>query len=104
MLDLRHDIVAHRKVPVRLVQAYARRAPQAEVMDGLCRDANIVVLRGTPATTPHSCTRRLLTQADFTRGGALEACRRPAGNWRLVWTQNVRGRRPWSIRPSDISE
>ncbi len=83
--------------PVRLASAYARRAPSPEVLAGLCREAEVVVLRGTPSAAPAECAGRLLlTQADFTRGGALEAFRKPSGGWRLVWTQDVRGRRPWS--------
>ena len=84
-------------LPVTLIQGFARKAPPADVIDEACREAEVVVLRGTPQGPAPACRNRLLlTEADFVRGGGLEAWRRPSGGWRLLWTQDVRGRRPWT--------
>jgi len=41
----------------------------------------------------------VLTGADFARGGSAELWRGPGGSWRVLWAQDVRGRRPWSWGP-----
>jgi competence protein ComEC len=93
-----------RPAPVILAQAYARRAPAPEALSEICRNAEVVVLRGEPVSRPESCDNRLLlTARDFARGGAAEAWRTGEGGWRIVWTQDVRGQRPWS-RVSDSGE
>jgi competence protein ComEC len=47
---------------------------------------------------PASCAGALvLTPADFERGGAAELYRE-GGKWRVVWAQDLRGRRPWTGR------
>jgi competence protein ComEC len=41
----------------------------------------------------------VLTGADFRRGGAAELYRDGPGRWRVVWAQDLRGRRPWTWGP-----
>ncbi|HEY5412866.1 MAG TPA: ComEC/Rec2 family competence protein [Caulobacteraceae bacterium] len=79
--------------PMRLAAWWTRRAPSAEDMDQLCRDADFVILRGDRA--PPGCTARVLTGADFARGGSVEIYRAGAG-WRLEWANPHRGQRPWT--------
>jgi competence protein ComEC len=38
----------------------------------------------------------VLTGADFAAGGSAELTRRADGGWRIVWAQDLRGRRPWT--------
>ncbi len=84
-----------RALPVRLINAYGRKAPSN--LDRLCAAADVVVLRGTPGTPPAGCGHSLLlTGADFSRGGSAELYRRADGAWRIVWAQDLRGRRPWT--------
>ena len=53
--------------------------------------------QGRPLALPAACAGRLvLTASDFDAGGAAELYRRPAGGWRIVWAQPLRGRRPWT--------
>jgi competence protein ComEC len=90
----RYVCTATRPLPVRLVNAYGLKVPPD--LDGLCRSADVVVLRGTPATVPPACAGALLlTGRDFAAGGAAELYRRD-GRWRVVWAQNLRGARPWT--------
>jgi competence protein ComEC len=83
--------------PVLLSLAWSRRAPDAEILSGLCVNSEVVVLRGpAPERTPPLCVDTvLLTAEDFARGGAAELYHRPDG-WRVVWAQPLRGYRPWS--------
>lgn len=83
--------------PVRLSIAWSRKTPTAEVLSGLCVRSEVVVIRGpAPDRVPPLCSDAvLLTAEDFARGGAAELYRRPDG-WRIVWTQPLRGDRPWS--------
>lgn len=84
-----------RPQPVRLINAYGLKAPAN--LDDLCRAADVVALRGDPGLPPAACSRTLLlTRADFTRGGSAELYRQADGGWRVVWAQDVRGRRPWT--------
>lgn len=69
---------AGRPLPMSLIQGFARKAPSTDVIDQACREAEVVILRGTPSGTTRDCRHRLLlTEADFARGGGLEAWRRP---------------------------
>jgi competence protein ComEC len=81
--------------PVRLAEAWNVRRPlKPGRLDALCDGAEIVVLRND--FRPDSCPGALvLTGADFARGGSAELYR-TTGGWRLVWAQDLRGRRPWS--------
>jgi competence protein ComEC len=73
---------------------WSRRAPDVATLSALCRQAEVVIVRGdAPAD---ACPGRLvLDGADFSARGALELRRTPAG-WRAAWAQDLRGRRPWS--------
>ncbi|WP_245620156.1 ComEC/Rec2 family competence protein [Phenylobacterium immobile] len=64
-------------------------------LEALCADADILVLRAGRA--PGRCVGPLiLTQADFARGGSAEIFRTEKGAWRLAWSQDLRGHRPWT--------
>lgn len=81
--------------PVRLAEAWNVRRPlKPGRLEDLCARAEVVVLRND--FRPQSCAAPLvLTGEDFARGGSAELYRRGAG-WRIVWAQDLRGRRPWS--------
>ena len=93
----RRACAPERGAPVPLSLAWSRKTPDAETLAGLCVRSEVVVLRApAPARTPPLCADVvLLTAEDFARGGAAELYRRPDG-WRIVWTQPLRGDRPWS--------
>ncbi len=75
-----------------------REVPEARLA-GLCRGADILVLRAD-AATPAVCDSALvLRRGDFAHLGAAEIFRAPNG-WRLVWSQPIRGERPWSLSDS----
>ncbi|MDP3856013.1 ComEC/Rec2 family competence protein [Phenylobacterium sp.] len=61
-----------------------------------CDWAEVVVVRGEAQACPNALT---LTQADFARGGSAELYREPSG-WRIVWAQDLRGQRPWTLSGS----
>ena len=84
--------------PTPLALSWTRSSPEGEALALLCRDAEVVVLRGpAPPTTPGDCQGRvMLTAEDFKAGGAAELYRRGDGWW-IVWAQPLRGRRPWSV-------
>ncbi|WP_421738302.1 ComEC/Rec2 family competence protein [Caulobacter sp.] len=84
--------------PTPLALSWTRRSPEGEALALLCRDAEVVVLRGpAPPASPGDCQGRvMLTAEDFRAGGAAELYRRGDGWW-IVWAQPLRGRRPWSI-------
>lgn len=84
------------QAPVRLAAAWNLRRPLAPGrLEALCASAEVVVLRN--AFRPQSCPAQLvLTGADFAAGGSAELYRRRDGGWRVVWAQDLRGRRPWT--------
>jgi competence protein ComEC len=74
---------------------WTRRKPKPARLSELCAGADILVLRAEIAR-PVACRSRLvLTPADFVRGGAAEVYAAPHG-WRIVWSQPLRGHRPWT--------
>jgi competence protein ComEC len=81
--------------PLRLAAAWNLRRPLKEGrLDELCASAEVVILRND--FRPQSCPAPLvLTGGDFARGGSVELYRQGAG-WRLIWAQDLRGRRPWT--------
>jgi competence protein ComEC len=83
------------QAPLRLSAAWNLKRPLKEGrLDEICAAAEVVVLRND--FRPESCRAGLvLTGADFARGGSAELYRRGAG-WRIVWAQDLRGRRPWT--------
>ncbi len=75
-----------------------RKAPQ-ERLAGLCQSADILILKADDAV-PSACDRALvLRRADFDHLGAAEIYRTPRG-LRFVWSQPIRGDRPWSVSDS----
>lgn len=73
---------------------WSRKPVARERVQALCRHSQVVILRGR--TEQPSCPRTLVLSADdFARGGAVELYW-TAGGWRMVWAQDLRGRRPWS--------
>lgn len=84
--------------PLRIAVAWNLARPlKPGRIEALC-NADILVLRaGDP---PGDCAAGLvLTAADFQRGGAAELFRTDAGGWRVAWSQDLRGRRPWTWGP-----
>jgi competence protein ComEC len=81
---------------VRLSAAWNLRRPLPPGrLEAMCARSEVVVLRND--FDPSTCGARLvLTGADFRRGGAAELYRQIDGSWRVVWAQDLRGRRPWT--------
>jgi competence protein ComEC len=74
-----------------------RRPLKAGRLEVICRHAEVLVLRGD--LDPGVCPGALVLNAqDFAHGGAAELYRTPNG-WRVVWAQDLRGRRPWTWGP-----
>lgn len=82
--------------PVRLAAAWNLKTPlKPGRLSAICGTAELVVLRND--VRPEACAAtRVLTGADFARCGSAELWRRRDGTWRVVWAQDLRGRRPWS--------
>ncbi|WP_309089782.1 ComEC/Rec2 family competence protein [Phenylobacterium sp.] len=82
--------------PVRLAAAWNLRRPlKAGRLEQLCGTAELVILRND--FRPQSCAAPMvLTGADFRAGGSAELYRQTEGTWRIVWAQDLRGRRPWT--------
>jgi competence protein ComEC len=76
---------------------WTRRAPKPEALDGLCRASAILILKAQ-VSTPASCDGVLvLRPADFARGGSAEIFPAATGDgWRLDWSSDWRGVRPWT--------
>ncbi|MGI9169474.1 MAG: ComEC/Rec2 family competence protein, partial [Caulobacteraceae bacterium] len=71
-----------------------KRGPSPERAERLCAATDILVFRAaTPA--PPCQGAMVLTRADFDAGGAAEVFAAPGG-WRIVWSQPLRGDRPWT--------
>jgi competence protein ComEC len=81
--------------PLRLAAAWNVKRPLKDGrLHALCSGAEVVILRN--AVPRETCPARvLLTGDDFARGGAAELYR-TADGWRIVWAQDLRGRRPWT--------
>ena len=78
---------------------WTRRKPHPDRLEALCRNSDILVLRAA-VDLPGACSRdRVLTLADFEKGGSAEIYAGRTG-WRIVWAQPLRGRRPWTGPPS----
>ncbi|HEX4708896.1 ComEC/Rec2 family competence protein [Phenylobacterium sp.] len=82
--------------PVRLAAAWNVKRPLRDGrLSELCGSAEVVILRND--FPPESCpVPVVLTGRDFARGGSAELYRHGPGKWRIVWAQDLRGRRPWS--------
>ena len=80
---------------------WTRRKPKPDALAELCKGADILILKAD-VTPPDACKQAvLLGPSDFAKGGAAEVF--PGGGikggakWRLVWSQPLRGQRPWSV-------
>jgi competence protein ComEC len=82
--------------PVALGAAWNLRRPLAEGrLDEICARSEVVVLRND--VPRERCPAPLLiTGADIRRGGSAELYRQLGGGWRIVWAEDLRGRRPWT--------
>jgi competence protein ComEC len=85
----------------RLAGWWTRRRITEAQLTQLCAGAEVVVLRAaTPPASPACADALVLTARDFTRGGSAELYREGRG-WRVVWAEDIRGRRPWTGPPDD---
>jgi competence protein ComEC len=74
---------------------WTRRKPKPERLAELCAGSEILVLRAD-VELPGACRQAIvLRPGDFAVGGAAEIFADGKG-WRLVWSQPIRGRRPWT--------
>ena len=81
----------------RIAAVFTRRASTIEKKLPLfCEWAEVVVVRGE---APACAAALTLTEAEFARGGSAELYRTPSG-WKVVWAQDLRGQRPWTISGS----
>lgn len=90
--------------PVKLAGWWRRVPPGPDDLRRLCANAEIVVLRTGEGGSEPACSGKLvLGQAALARGGSAEIYREKAG-WRIVWAQDLRGRRPWSTRIGEAED
>jgi competence protein ComEC len=82
--------------PLKVASAWNLKRPLKEGRFAqMCGSSELVILRNDFA--PESCAAPVvLTGADFARGGSAELYRQGPGKWGVVWTQDLRGRRPWT--------
>jgi competence protein ComEC len=74
---------------------WTRRKPKPERLAELCASSDILVLRAD-VDLPTACRDAVvLRPGDFAAGGAAEVFASAHG-WRVVWSQPLRGQRPWS--------
>lgn len=78
-----------------LAASWMRKAPSDERFETLCDGADFVILRSLTAPNRPCGHATVLTRADFERFGAAEIYPSAHG-WRLVWSQQMRGHRPWA--------
>ena len=79
---------------------WTRRKPKPDALADLCKGADILILKADVAP-PDACKKALLLgPADFAKGGAAEVFPGGVGrgdvSWKLVWSQPLRGERPWT--------
>ncbi len=79
---------------------FSNRPPKDAVLNALCRNSRLVVLRSPETTWPATClVIDRLTANDFHGSGAMELTR-TGSSWTTRAAQPLRGHRPWS-EPSD---
>ncbi len=85
--------------PVRLALWAGTKPPKPQAFQHLCDGAEVLILR-SPLGPGQACpSATVLTGQDFADGGAVEMWRAGAG-WRYRWTEDERGRRPWTAGPT----
>ena len=83
--------------PMKVAAWWRKRPAEPDELSALCAPAEVVVLR----TGEGHCPGKLVLDGPMlARGGAAELYREPQG-WRVVWAQDLRGRRPWSASEGD---
>jgi competence protein ComEC len=84
------------RAPLKISAAWNVKRPlRPGRLEELCAASEVVILRND--FRPETCPAPLvLTGSDFARGGSAELYREPEGRWRVVWAQDLRGRRPWT--------
>ncbi len=76
---------------------WTRRAPKPEALHALCRASAILILKAQVPTPPSCDGVLVLRPADFAKGGAAEIFPSATGEgWRLDWSSDWRGVRPWT--------
>lgn len=76
----------------RLSIWWTARKPKPDVLDALCHGSDILVLKAKIAV-PATCRDvKVLVAADFTTNGSAEVY----ADGRIVWSQPLRGDRPWT--------
>ena len=81
-----------------IAASWMRKPPAADRFASLCDRADIVILRSLSAPDGPCGDAIVLTRADFQSGGAAEVFADKT-RWRLVWSQPLRGHRPWTGAP-----
>jgi competence protein ComEC len=76
---------------------WTKRPPRPEVLDDLCRASAILILKAQVPTPPSCDGVLVLRPTDFARGGSAEIYPAdPGEGWRLDWSSDWRGARPWT--------
>jgi competence protein ComEC len=82
---------------VRISAWWSKRRPKDDVLDDLCASSDILAIKAE-VDLPESChSVRVLTAADFAKGGAAEVY----ADGHIVWAQPFRGKRPWTRTGDD---
>lgn len=76
---------------------FGRRAPDGDQLAELCAAGSIVAVRTPVPAPPEACADVLLLDGVDLRRGSVELWREGPG-WRGVWTEDLRGERPWSAQ------
>ena len=85
---------------------WSTRPPPFARLDDLCRGSQILVIRAELAPPPSCDGKTLIGPRELDVGGAAEVFKAKGGALRLVWSEPIRGRRPWTgtSTPSDTDE
>ena len=78
-----------------LAASWMRKPPDAQRFTDLCHEADFVILRAVETPAIPCGHAIVLTREQFERNGAAEVFAAPTG-WRIVWSQAIRGQRPWT--------
>jgi competence protein ComEC len=78
-----------------IAASWMRKPPKADRFASLCAGADIVILRSSTAPDLPCGAPLVFTRGEFERNGAAEIFASKTG-WRVVWSQPLRGRRPWT--------
>ena len=78
---------------------WTKREPKTDRLATLCDHAEILIIRAS-TPLPGACRGvRVFGREAFRRGGAAEIYPASSG-WRVVWSQPLRGERPWTLSGS----